>query len=208
VSLAVRRAHPGVLVGLTVLGLGLVGLVLLAGPARRASATSTPVARRTGVHDVKISLRAGTTGTDVLISWAPPTAEQRRGLTWTSVYFGTNPQPILVFPPETDVTVPDVAPGRYRLGVELDYGPRSSYTGSTRYRASVTVPRDLPASTPAATGRPRVVAPSAPDNGGAVARLVPGAGRASLLVTSLLAAALLAVVAGLVAVRRRGRSSR
>jgi hypothetical protein len=204
VNVAVRRLPARVQVGLTLLGLGLVGLSL-AGPVHPAAASSTPAVRRTGVHDVTIVMRAGTSGADVLINWAPPDAEQRRGLTWTSVYFGTNPQPILVFPPETDVTVPDVAPGTYRLGVEFDYGPRSNYTRSPRYRTSVTVPVHLPAATPAASSQPQVVASPNAGNRNRAARLVTDAGTGALLVAALLAAALLAAVVGLVAVRRRGR---
>lgn len=194
--------------GLAVIGLGVLVVVLLAGPVRRASATSTPAARRTGVHDVTIVMRAGESGADVLISWAPPTAEQRRGLTWTSVYFGTNPQPILVFPPETDVTVPDVSPGTYRLGVEFDYGPRSNYARSPRYRTSVTVPRELPDATPASIGRPQVVASPEAGVRNRAARLIPGTGTGELVVAGLLGAALLAVMTGIVAVRRRERSRR
>ncbi len=183
-------------------------VLLLVSPASTASASTGTGGTHTGVHGLTTVLRAGTTGIDVFISWAPPTAEQRRGLTWTSVYFGDNPQPILVFPPETDVTVPDVSPGTYRLGVEFDYGPRSSYTRSARHRLSVTVPEALPippsASAATASG-PSPVAASRQPTGTSWARRVQGGGSGTLLVAVLIAAGLLVVSGGVRGVRRRRR---
>lgn len=187
------------------LALSLVGLMLLGGPAHRASASATPGTGSTGVHDVTIRLRAGANGTDVLISWAQPTAEQQHGLTWSSVYFGSNPQPILVFPPETNVTVPDLSPGTYPVGIELDYGPRSNYTRSRRYRTEVTVPLHLAAADPASNGPPQVAASPAPSRRPSALGGIQDAETGALLGTAGLGAVLLAATGGALAVRRRRR---
>jgi len=114
-----------------------LGCVLLLGAAPAALAeTSSAI----GVHDVEAYSRVTATRSDVIVTWRPATAAQQRGLSWTSVYFGREPQPILVFSPTIhDVTIPDVAPGTYRITVEFAYGPRSNFTYTSPGRTTVTV---------------------------------------------------------------------
>ncbi len=182
-----------------------VGL-LLVGPAGSAYASGTG-GKHTGVQGLTTVLRAGRKGIDMFIAWTPPTAEQQRGLTWTSVYFGDNSQPVLVFPPDAEATITDVPPGTYRLGVEFDYGPRSSYTHSARHQMSVTVPETLPvsaASAPAANTAPQAE-PTPQSTRKSLARRVQGSATGTLLVGGLLAAGLLTVAGGVRGVRRRRR---
>jgi hypothetical protein len=198
--------NTGTLARLLVVTL-LCSVGLLLGPvAGNASASNKPGVRHSGVHGLTTKLRAGTTGIDLFISWTPPTAEQQVGLGWTSVFFGDNPQPVLVFPPDSDATVLDVPPGTYRLGVEFDYGPRSSYTHSARQRMSVTVPAELPTSSASAAAAggpgPGELSPRRESHKSAVRR-IHDVGMGALPFAGLLAAGLLAVAVGALAVRRR-----
>jgi hypothetical protein len=129
----------------------LFALVIVAG---LAASTSDPVAATVdpGVQNVTAVVRLSPADSIVFVSWTPATAAQRQGLAWTSVYFGGEPMPILVFGPTiTDVTIPQVLPGTYRVAVEFDYGDRSNYTRTARGLAVVTVGRRrLPAAAPLA----------------------------------------------------------
>jgi hypothetical protein len=126
-------------------------LVIVGGLAGFAS---YPVAAAVdpGVQNVTAVARVSDSDSIVFVTWSPATAAQQQGLSWTSVYFGEEPMPILVFGATlNDVTIPQVLPGTYRVAVEFDYGDRSHYTHTPRGQTTVTVGRRrLPSAAPLA----------------------------------------------------------
>jgi hypothetical protein len=105
-----------------------------------------------GVQNVTAVSRLSDTDSNVFVNWTPATAAQQQGLAWTSVFFGREPMPILVFGPTIhDVTIPQVLPGTYRVVVEFDYGDPSNYTHTHTARGLATVTvgrRRLPVAAP------------------------------------------------------------